>query len=624
MGDSSRLRVDPPAIRLTTNALVRNIYHRLNRLFPVVLPMVGGLVGGAIRKAYRWAKARPWLRRWLLHPSIARFKADLACRLMVRDEGYEKWLAARVAERSTRFPCPEHPGLISFLTTVWNTPAKFLAPMAESVLDQSPHRSFEWVLLDNGSTAPDTLRELARIARDSRVRCLRVETNLGIVGGMRYCLERATGRYVVPVDSDDLLARDTVATLARHLSAAGWPALAYSDEDHLIGRRRVLPYFKPEWDPVLFANSAFIAHLGVIDRVRALELGVYSDDSAKGCHDWDTFVRFLAAGETPLHIPEMLYSWRMHAQSTAANVASKDYIHASHRATLGRLQSGFPHPERFELVPSPLFDGTPDWWFRRLPIAPPAVSMVVAGGDADGCALPVPFETDYPRLRLRTTDAPTGTDLLDAALSCGPEGFVAIRDAAAEPERPEWIWEAIGLCERFPDTACVAGPVLDDAGVVLEAGAFAGADGRWISPDAGQPVTDSGYFGQMWKQRSVTGAPGRLCVLRGDFARQLARTLPSGTPVDWRALSIRIAAEALRSDRRVVLSPFLRSRIPGETAANGSKSAACASARPVPLETEAADLALLVDDRRYYPAELGGESPYRPTVRKPTLVRRAA
>jgi hypothetical protein len=586
--------------------------------------MVGGLVGGAVRGAYRWAKARPWLRRWLLHPSIARLKADLACRLMVRDEAYEKWLAARVAERSTRFPGPEHPGLVSFLTTVWNTPARYLAPMAESVLDQSPHRAFEWVLLDNGSTAPDTLRELARIARDPRIRLLRVETNLGIVGGMRYCLERATGRYVVPVDSDDLIARDTVTTLARHLAAASWPKLAYSDEDHLIGRRRVLPYFKPEWDPVLFANSAFIAHLGVIDRVRALELGVYSDDSAKGCHDWDTFVRFLAAGETPLHIPEMLYSWRMHAQSTAANVSSKDYIHTSHTATLGRLQTGFAHPERFELIPSPLFEGTPDWWFRRLPVEPPAVSMIVAGGDADGCALPVPFETDYPRLRLRTTEGLTGTDLLDAALSCGPDGFVAVRDAAAEPDRPDWLWEAIGLCERFPDTACVAGPVLDETGGVLEAGSFVGSDGQWISPDAGQPVTDSGYFGQMWKQRSVTGAPGRLCVLRGDFARRLARTLPEGGTVDWRALSIRIAAEALAQNRRVVLSPFLRSRVPGEPSTTGSRSTPRTTVHRMPPDSEAADLALLSSDRRFYPADLADGSPYRPNARQSPLARRAA
>jgi hypothetical protein len=585
--------------------------------------MVSGLVGGAIRGAYRWAKARPWMRRLLLHPSIARFKADLACRLMVRDERYETWLSGRVAERGARPPGPEHPGLVSFLTTVWNTPAKFLAPMAESVLGQSPHRAFEWVLLDNGSSAPDTLRELARIARDSRVRLLRVDQNLGIVGGMRYCLERATGRYVVPVDSDDLLARDTVATLVRHLSRAGWPALAYSDEDHLIGRRRVLPYFKPEWDPVLFANSAFIAHLGAIDRVRALELGVYSDDSAKGCHDWDTFVRFLAAGETPLHIPEMLYSWRMHAQSTAANVASKDYIHASHKATLGRLQAGFAHPEHFELVPSPLFEGTPDWWFRRLPVAPPPVSLLVAGSDADGCALPVPFETDYPRLRMRTADAVTGPDLLDAAMSCGPEGFVALRSAAAEPDRSDWIWEAIGLCERFPDTACVSGPVLDDAGKVVEAGCFSGRDGQWISPDAGQPVTDSGYFAQMWKQRSVTGAPARLCVLRGDFARQLARTLPESTPVDWRGLSIRIAAEALQANRRVVLTPFLRSRVPGEHTPAGEGSTHKPPPRRVPLDDEATDLARLSLDRRYYPPDLAEDAPYRPgrnttaaTVRK--------
>ncbi len=225
-------------------------------------------------------------------------------------------------------------------------------------MGQSPHRAFEWVLLDNGSTAPDTLRELARIARDARVRLLRVDQNLGIVGGMRYCLERATGRYVVPVDSDDLLARDTVTTLARHLAEAGWPALAYSDEDHLIGRRRVLPYFKPEWDPVLFANSAYIAHLGAIDRVRALELGVYSDDSAKGCHDWDTFVRFLAAGNAAAYSRDALQL----ADARAVDGGERRLEGLHPRFAQGDARtaaSGVPHPEHFELVPSPLLKGPP-------------------------------------------------------------------------------------------------------------------------------------------------------------------------------------------------------------------------------------------------------------------------
>ena len=62
--------------------------------------------------------------------------------------------------------------------------------------------------------------------------------NLGIVGGMRACLERATGRYIAPLDPDDLLAPDTVRVVTHALRAAGYPPLAYTDED--TARRHAL------------------------------------------------------------------------------------------------------------------------------------------------------------------------------------------------------------------------------------------------------------------------------------------------------------------------------------------------------------------------------------------------
>ena len=49
---------------------------------------------------------------------------------------------------------------------------------------------------------------------------------------------------------------------------ANYPALVYSDEDKLRDGRHVDPFEKPDWDPVLFRNCCYIAHLCAIRRER--------------------------------------------------------------------------------------------------------------------------------------------------------------------------------------------------------------------------------------------------------------------------------------------------------------------------------------------------------------------
>src|SRR5207248_2539530 len=104
----------------------------------------------------------------------------------------------------------------------------------------------------------------------------------GIIRGMRHGLEQARHRYAVSVDHDDLLTPDCARVLSQALQRAGYPALAYTDEDKLAEETFREPYLKPHWDPVLFANSCYIAHLSLVDRAIALELGAYTDIETEG------------------------------------------------------------------------------------------------------------------------------------------------------------------------------------------------------------------------------------------------------------------------------------------------------------------------------------------------------
>ena len=280
--------------------------------------------------------------------------------------GYHEWMEEAYARRRRQYPANREPNLISLVTSAYNTPIEFLRILVDSVMAQDYGHSgaFDWVVVDNGSTDPAVVAELQALSRHPIVRFFRVERNLGIMGGMRYGVQRATGRYIVPLDSDDYLYPDAVRIMASSIQSHRYPALLFSDEDKVEGNEFFEAYIKPGWDPVLFFHSCYIAHLCAIDRGLATLVGAYSDDRSRGCHDWDTFMRFYLAGYEPVHVPEVLYSWRRHPGSCAGDIGSKDYIHDSHRNTLQRFLNASPHPERYRLDYSPLFPADPrlaDW-----------------------------------------------------------------------------------------------------------------------------------------------------------------------------------------------------------------------------------------------------------------------
>ena len=95
--------------------------------------------------------------------------------------------------------------------------------------------------------------------------------------------------------------------------------------------------------------------MSIVDRQLALQLGAYTDKQAEGSHDWDTFTALPARRPHAAHIPEVLYSWRMHQASTSSNIHSKPFVYDSQRRVLTKLLAGLSQTERFRVEPSPLF-----------------------------------------------------------------------------------------------------------------------------------------------------------------------------------------------------------------------------------------------------------------------------
>lgn len=534
----------------------------------------------------------------------ARARRSAVRRLRRADPDAAAWDRDRICPAPAPEPVDD-PGLLSFITPVWNTPLPYLRELADGLLAQGRNQPFEWVVLDNGSTDPDLTAYLdGHLSRREQVRFVRSATNLGIVGGSRLCLERATGRYALMVDHDDLLYPDAAATMARAIVTAGYPPALYSDEDKLLDGRRCLPFLKPDWDPVLFLNQAYTAHLCAVDRERALAVGAFDDPECEGSPDWDCLMRFVIAGHVPLHVPRVLYSWRMHGGSTALHVGAKDYIHRSQRAVLERYARAMPGAGRFGVEQSPLTSGAPDWWLRREHAEPRPLALVVL--DEPGPHVFSPgVAGDYPILaavRIAADAHPSGLKPLLPG-DWDDDALVALVASDVTIGSPDWAWEALGVVETHPDTAVVGGRI-DGPRRIIDAGQHFGVGRGCDTPDAGRRTTEPGYSAWLWKRRSVSAVSARLSVFRLPFLRDLLdEPLPGSATC--RFLGAWAGARAAREGDRVVYSPYL--------------TAAARRWRPVSARERLDFLARnrdLVPDTRYYPDCFGLDfaSPYRPVT----------
>ena len=114
----------------------------------------------------------------------------------------------------------------------------------------------------------------------------------------------------------------------------------YTDEDKLDPERNrhFQPHFKPDFNPEYLRSNNYICHFFLVKREIALEAGGFREEF-DGAQDHDFILRCTENARRVVHVPKILYSWRCHAASTAANPESKLYAYeAGKRAVAAHLE----------------------------------------------------------------------------------------------------------------------------------------------------------------------------------------------------------------------------------------------------------------------------------------------
>jgi glycosyltransferase involved in cell wall biosynthesis len=479
---------------------------------------------------------------------------------------YPEWLTRRIAQRAEQYRRPSQPLRFSMLSTVYEGTNVGLFQQTAGSLFSQGYPFFEWIVLAHGPISPALDGYLRELSANPRLNVLRRPVNLGIMGGMRMCLEAARGDYIVPMDADDLLTPDALQVFASVLRQKQEPAFIYSDEDILIDDIPAHPYWRPDWDPVLNLSSSYIWHLCAFRCDLAIKLGIYTDPGADWCHDWDSVFRFADAGHAPVHVPEVLYHWRQHRDSSTNRERPDTRSLDATRHVLEHRLGRFSWPERYELGLLRLFGDAREWRILRRRIAGPSVQAIIFATSRSGAQRArdhldraVSFRFADVRFCIGGQDSaaprlPTAGEFADVLQSCD-SSLVVVVSEAVRPAGDQWIWEACRLFECHADAALACGQIVNRDDTILAGAGVFDSHGRLRYPDVGQRLGDPGPFALGLKPHSVAAVPTDFFIGDARFLKSALDAVPRPAPLDH--LGVRLGQRALMAGRRVVFSPAI-------------------------------------------------------------------
>lgn len=235
---------------------------------------------------------------------------------------------------------PEYSPLISIITPLYNTPEEFLRQLLESVQSQT-YGNWELCLADGSDKEHTAVEEICTgYARsDSRIIYKKLEKNEGIVGNTNRCIELASGAYCGLLDHDDLL---HPSALFKVVEAIGKGAdFIYTDEMKFRDsiERSTDIVCKNGFGKDELRSHNYICHFVVFQRSLLEGEDVLYRKECEGSQDYDMTLRLTEQAEHIVHIPQILYYWRMHEGSVSMNLSGKQYaVDAAKRAIAAQLK----------------------------------------------------------------------------------------------------------------------------------------------------------------------------------------------------------------------------------------------------------------------------------------------
>jgi glycosyltransferase involved in cell wall biosynthesis len=438
---------------------------------------------------------------------------------------------------------------------------RYLPDCVDSILAQE-YPELEVIVVDDASTEESTLDVLAELETREYVTVLRQSRNSGPSAARNRGVATARGRYILPVDADNLLLPGGISSMVAQLQAAGEQIGFIYPNCQYFGTRD--DYFQPpSYNLYLLMGSNYCDTCSLIDRA-VFDSGIhYPEDIVFGHEDWDFALTLSARGVRgePARQPTLHYRKHGFTRSDAVEYA-RDSFH-----------EGIPtrHPDLFGTGDPAARHGR--YWAPAVDIKAhwaPALSIVLSVplnlAEEPGSALLEGLErqtcrdfevvlecpmlpTQAPRTPLRRIPPGLCADTVarlreSLGIARGRYMLVATEALAGMVQEP-------GFVERLFRTM-LARPILE-AIAFTEAGEHGHIPHRLLTSDQ---VTAPAHA-LLWEIETQRKLPDRLKLEEGLEIESLARAMSlHGVELQWRHAQIASGTDfASRSSRSMALDP---------------------------------------------------------------------
>lgn len=438
--------------------------------------------------------------------------------------------------------------LISVLMPCYNPDPLFLRAAIASVQAQL-YGHWQLCIADDASPAPEVRQVLeACQAEDPRIHVIFRPKNGHISAASNSALDLVQGEWIALMDHDDLLPEDALLRVAECVRDHPDAQLVYSDEDKVDDQgNRSDPYFKPDWNLDLFRSHNMFSHLGVLRTALVREVGGFRQ-GLEGSQDWDLVLRCVEriAPSQIVHIPRVLYHWRIHVQSTAKSMDAKPYAAVAGERALDE------HFQRLGIQAKAEYLGYGYRVRYALPSPLPLVSLIIPTRNALAlvrqCIESIQKRTDYPnweiilvdngsddpaalayferlaqqpRIRVLRDDRPFNYSALNnQAVALARGELVALVNNDIEVMSPGWLSEMVSLAMQ-PGVGAVGARLWYPDMTLQHGGVILGPGGCAVHAHKALPRGLNGYAGRAALIQSFSAVTAACLVVRKSLYEQV-------------------------------------------------------------------------------------------------------
>lgn len=466
----------------------------------------------------------------------------------VAEGGYEAWLARHKVDKRTlrrqKHAAFAQKPLISIVIPLYCTPLPYLKELLESVRRQSYEN---WQLCLADGSPDDKAKEFIEkhYGREKRIVYRKLEENGGISVNTNEAVALATGEYLMLCDHDDTLEPDALYEIVKAINDTGADVL-YTDEDKvgMDGQHYFDPNFKPDFNLFRLRENNYICHIFVVKKSLTDETGLLRSEF-DGAQDFDFILRCCEKAQKITHIPKVLYHWRCHMDSTAADPSSKAYAYEAGRKAVRE------HYQRLGIDAKVEMTERPGWYRSHVKVqGNPLISVIIPNkdhtDDLELCLFSMTRKSTYrnyeilivennsekeetfeyykklpdryPKARVLTWEKEFNYSAINNFAAKEAKGeYLLFLNNDVEILTPDWMEEMLQNCQQ-EDVAAVGAKLyypddtIQHAGVVLGLGGIAGHIMCRASRE------DPGYFGRMISVQEISAVTAAcMMVKKSDF-----------------------------------------------------------------------------------------------------------